>query len=387
MTSIKPKIVKKVLGLVCTFSIMSASAQIIPSPPQINAKGYFLVDFTTGKVIAEGEADTKLAPASLTKMMTSYVIGTEIAAGNISPSDQVTISEKAWAKNFPASSVMFIEVGKQVSVDDLNHGIIIQSGNDACVAMAEHIAGSESAFADLMNAHAEKLGMTNTHFINSHGLDTDEHYTTPRDMATLGAALIRDVPDEYALYKKKSFSYNGIKQYNRNSLLWDASLEVDGIKTGHTSDAGYSLVTSAVKDDMRLVAVVMGTESERARKVESKKLLNYGFRFFETITPYQAGDAFADQRVWMGNKETVSLGIMEDTPITIPRGQSKNLKANFELDKTLEAPLAKGTKVGTLFLQLEGEDVAQYPLVTLEEIQEGGFFSKIYDYLRLQISQ
>ncbi|MBE0373880.1 D-alanyl-D-alanine carboxypeptidase (penicillin-binding protein 5/6) [Pseudoalteromonas flavipulchra NCIMB 2033 = ATCC BAA-314] len=387
MTSIKPKIVKKVLGLVCTFSIMSASAQIIPSPPQINAKGYFLVDFTTGKVIAEGEADTKLAPASLTKMMTSYVIGTEIAAGNISPSDQVTISEKAWAKNFPGSSVMFIEVGKQVSVDDLNHGIIIQSGNDACVAMAEHIAGSESAFADLMNAHAEKLGMTNSHFINSHGLDTDEHYTTPRDMATLGAALIRDVPDEYALYKKKSFSYNGIKQYNRNSLLWDASLEVDGIKTGHTSDAGYSLVTSAIKDDMRLVAVVMGTESERARKVESKKLLNYGFRFFETITPYQAGDAFADQRVWMGNKETVSLGIMEDTPITIPRGQSKNLKANFELDKTLEAPLAKGTKVGTLFLQLEGEDVAQYPLVTLEEIQEGGFFSKIYDYLRLQISQ
>ncbi|MDW7547615.1 MULTISPECIES: serine hydrolase [Pseudoalteromonas] len=387
MTSIKPKIVKKVLGLVCTFSIMSASAQIIPSPPQVSAKGYFLMDFTTGKVIAEGNADTKLAPASLTKMMTSYVIGTEIEAGNISPTDMVTISEKAWAKNFPGSSVMFIEVGKQVSVDDLNHGIIIQSGNDACVAMAEHIAGSESAFADLMNAHAKKLGMDNTHFVNSHGLDTDEHFTTPRDMATLGAALISDVPDEYALYKIKSFTYNGIKQYNRNSLLWDASLEVDGIKTGHTSEAGFSLVTSAVKDDMRLVAVVMGTESERARKVESKKLLNYGFRFFETITPYQAGDAFADQRVWMGNKETVSLGIMEDTPITIPRGQSKNLKANFELDKTLEAPLAKGTKVGTLFLQLDGEDIAQYPLVTLEEIQEGGFFSKIYDYLRLQISQ
>ncbi|MEJ6474072.1 serine hydrolase [Pseudoalteromonas piscicida] len=387
MTSIKPKIVKKVLGLVCTFSIMSASAQIIPSAPQINAKGYFLVDFTTGKVIVEGNPDTKLAPASLTKMMTSYVIGTEIAAGNINPSDQVTISENAWAKNFPESSKMFIEVGKQVSVEDLNRGIIIQSGNDACVAMAEHIAGSESAFADLMNAHAEKLGMTNSHFINSHGLDTNEHFTTPRDMATLGAALIRDVPDEYAIYKEKSFTYNGIKQYNRNSLLWDASLDVDGIKTGHTSEAGYSLVTSAVKDDMRLIAVVMGTQSERARKVESKKLLNYGFRFFETITPYQAGDAFVDQRVWMGNKETVSLGIMEDTPITIPRGQSKNLKANFELDKTLEAPLAKGTKVGTLFLQLEGEDVAQYPLVTLEEIQEGGFFSKIYDYLRLQISQ
>ncbi|TMN92483.1 D-alanyl-D-alanine carboxypeptidase [Pseudoalteromonas phenolica] len=387
MTLLKTKLLTKICGLVCSATLFSASAQILPSTPQINAKGYFLVDYTTGKVIAEGEPDTKLAPASLTKMMTSYVIGVEIEAGNISPDDKVTISEKAWAKNFPGSSVMFIEVGKQVTVDDLNHGIIIQSGNDACVAMAEHIAGSESAFADLMNAHAEKLGMSNTHFINSHGLDTDEHYTTPRDMATLGAALIRDVPEEYALYKEKSFTYNGIKQYNRNSLLWDASLDVDGIKTGHTSEAGYSLVTSATKDDMRLIAVVMGTDSERARKVESKKLLNYGFRFFETITPYKAGDSFAEQRIWMGNKETVSLGILEDTPITIPRGQRKNLKANFELDKTLEAPLAKGTTVGKLFLQLEGEEIAQYPLVTLEEIEEGSFFSKIYDYLRLQIMQ
>ena len=387
MTLLKTKLLTKICGLVCSATLFSASAQILPSAPQINAKGYFLVDYTTGKVIAEGEPDTKLAPASLTKMMTSYVIGVEIEAGNISPDDKVTISEKAWAKNFPGSSVMFIEVGKQVTVDDLNHGIIIQSGNDACVAMAEHIAGSESAFADLMNAHAEKLGMSNTHFINSHGLDTDEHYTTPRDMATLGAALIHDVPEEYALYKEKSFTYNGIKQYNRNSLLWDASLDVDGIKTGHTSEAGYSLVTSATKDDMRLIAVVMGTDSERARKVESKKLLNYGFRFFETITPYKAGDSFAEQRIWMGNKETVSLGILEDTPITIPRGQRKNLKANFELDKTLEAPLAKGTTVGKLFLQLEGEEIAQYPLVTLEEIEEGSFFSKIYDYLRLQIMQ
>jgi D-alanyl-D-alanine carboxypeptidase (penicillin-binding protein 5/6) len=282
---------------------------------------------------------------------------------------------------------MFIEVGKQVSVEDLNRGVIIQSGNDACVALAEHIAGTESAFADLMNAHAEKLGMANSHFINSHGLDTNEHYTTPRDMAILGAALIRDVPEEYAIYKEKSFTFNGIKQYNRNSLLWDASLDVDGIKTGHTSEAGYSLVTSATKDDMRLIAVVMGTESERARKDESKKLLNYGFRFFETITPYKSGDSFAKQRIWMGDKEEVSLGILKDTPITIPRGQRKELKANFELDKTLEAPLAKGTKVGTLFLQLDGEEIASYPLVTLEEVGEGSFFSKIYDYLRLQIMQ
>jgi D-alanyl-D-alanine carboxypeptidase (penicillin-binding protein 5/6) len=366
---------------------LSVQAQIIPKPPQINAKGHFLVDFSTGKIIAQSEADTQLAPASLTKMMTSYVIGVEVENGNISLDDQVTISENAWAKNFPGSSRMFIEVGKKVSVDDLNRGIIVQSGNDACVAMAEHIAGSESAFADLMNAYAQKLGMSNTHFINSHGLDTNEHYTTPRDMATLGVALIRDVPSEYALYSEKSFTFDGIKQYNRNSLLWDENLRVDGIKTGHTNEAGYSLVTSAKKGNMRLVSVVMGTKSERSRATESRKLLNYGFRFFETVTPYEAGDSFAEQRIWMGDKETISLGILEDTPITIPRGQMKNLKANFELDKALEAPIEKGVKVGTLFLQLDGEDVAQYPLVTLEEINEGSFFSKIYDYISLQISK
>jgi D-alanyl-D-alanine carboxypeptidase (penicillin-binding protein 5/6) len=374
------------LSLVACISL-SVQAQIIPKPPQINAKGHFLVDFSTGKIIAQSEADTQLAPASLTKMMTSYVIGVEVENGNISLDDQVTISENAWAKNFPGSSRMFIEVGKKVSVDDLNRGIIVQSGNDACVAMAEHIAGSESAFADLMNAYAQKLGMSNTHFINSHGLDTNEHYTTPRDMATLGVALIRDVPSEYALYSEKSFTFDGIKQYNRNSLLWDENLRVDGIKTGHTNEAGYSLVTSAKKGNMRLVSVVMGTKSERSRATESRKLLNYGFRFFETVTPYEAGDSFAEQRIWMGDKETISLGILEDTPITIPRGQMKNLKANFELDKALEAPIEKGVKVGTLFLQLDGEDVAQYPLVTLEEINEGSFFSKISDYISLQISK
>ncbi|MBE0362517.1 D-alanyl-D-alanine carboxypeptidase (penicillin-binding protein 5/6) [Pseudoalteromonas ulvae UL12] len=386
MKRLKNTLLKNVCTIVCTVGIFSANAQILPAPPQINAKGYFLVDYTTGKVIAEGAPDERLAPASLTKMMTSYVIGLEIKNKNILPSDVVTISEKAWSKNFPDSSKMFIEVGKKITVEDLNRGIIIQSGNDACVAMAEHIAGSESAFADLMNAHAQRLGMSNSHFINSHGLDTDEHYTTPRDMANLGIALIRDVPEEYAIYAEKSFTFNGIKQYNRNSLLWDESLDVDGIKTGHTSEAGYSLVTSATKADMRLVAVVMGTDSERARKVESKKLLNYGFRFYETITPYKAGDSFASQRIWMGNKEEVSLGIVEDTPITIPRGQAKNLKANFKLDKVLEAPIAKGTSVGTLFLQLDGEDIAQYPLVTLEEVEEGSFFSQIYDYLRLQLA-
>jgi|TARA_B110000014_G_C20107896_1_gene582968 D-alanyl-D-alanine carboxypeptidase (penicillin-binding protein 5/6) len=368
---------------VLALSPLANALTIIPDAPQINAKGYILIDYTTGKVIAETNADTLLAPASLTKMMTSYIIGKELENGNISNTDKVLISENAWAKNFPDSSKMFIEVGTEVSVDLLNQGIIVASGNDACVAMAEHIAGSESAFADLMNAHAEQLGMSSSFFENSHGLDSTSHMTTPRDMATLATAIIRDVPEEYALYKQKSFTYNNIKQYNRNSLLWDKSLNVDGMKTGHTSNAGYSLVTSATKGDMRLVTVVMGTASERERKVESKKLLNYGFRFFETFTPYTAGEKFASNRVWMGDKEQVDLGILVDTPITIPRGQRKNLKANIELNQQLEAPLAKGAVVGTLFLQLDGEDVSSYPLVALEEVNKGSWFSQLIDYIKL----
>ena len=380
-------ITASLFGSALAFSSLSQAVTVIPETPQINAKGFILVDYTTGKVIAESNADMLLAPASLTKMMTSYIIGKELENGNISNDDKVLISEKAWAKNFPESSKMFIEVGTEVPVSLLNQGIIVASGNDACVAMAEHIAGSESAFADLMNAHAEQLGMTSSFFENSHGLDSDSHMTTPRDMAVLASAIIREVPNEFEIYKQKSFTYNNIKQYNRNSLLWDKSLNVDGLKTGHTSNAGYSLVTTATKDDMRLVTVVMGTESERARKVESKKLLNYGFRFFETYTPYKAGEKFATHRIWMGDKEEVDLGILSDTPITIPRGQRKNLKANFELDQQLTAPIAKGTVVGKLFLQLEGEDIAQYPLVTLQEVNEGSFFSKIIDYIKLFFAQ
>jgi len=369
-----------------TLTPIAHAISVIPDAPQINAKGFILIDHTTGKVIAEGNADAQLAPASLTKMMTSYIIGKELESGNIKNDDLVMISENAWAKNFPDSSKMFIEVGTEVSVNLLNQGIIVASGNDACVAMAEHIAGSESAFADLMNAHAEQLGMSSSFFENSHGLDSTEHMTTPRDMATLARAIIREVPEEYAIYKQKSFTYNKIKQYNRNSLLWDKSLNIDGMKTGHTSNAGYSLVTSATKGNMRLVTVVMGTASERARKVESKKLLNYGFRFFETITPYKAGEKFVSNRVWMGDRETVDLGISLDTPITIPRGQKKNLEANFELNQQLTAPLAKGTVVGTLFLQLDGKDVAKYPLVTLNEVNEGSLFSRLVDYVKLQFA-
>ena len=374
------------LVTVSSFAITAANAAapvVIPDAPNIAAKAYVLMDYNTGKVIAEKNAYESLNPASLTKMMTSYVIGQEIKAGNISPDDEVTISKNAWSKNFPDSSKMFIEVGKKVTVNDLNHGIIIQSGNDACVAMAEHIAGTESAFVQLMNSWAKQLGMKDSHFENPHGLTAKDHKSTAYDMAILGAALIRDVPDEYKLYDIKSFTYNGIKQYNRNGLLWDTSMHVDGIKTGHTKDAGYNLVASATKDGMRLISVVMGTKSEQARKAESKKLLNYGFRFFETVTPYKAGDTFTTQPVWYGSQSEVKLGVATDTPITINRGQAKDIKANFELTKTLEAPLTKGETVGRIYFQLNGKDIAQLPLVTLESVQEGSWFSKLVDYFKL----
>lgn len=375
--------------LVCVFLSFSVSAapKVIPNSPVIAANGYLLMDFDSGKILTGKNEDVPIPPASLTKMMTSYVIGQEVNAGNISLDDQVVISENAWAKNFPDSSKMFIEVGKTVSVADLNRGIIIQSGNDACVAMAEHIAGSEDAFADLMNSWAKQLGMNNTHFVNSHGLHSSDHNTSPRDMAILAAAMIRDVPEEYAIYKEKSFTYNNITQYNRNSLLWDKSLNVDGIKTGHTSDAGYSLVSSATKDGMRLIAVVMGTSSEQARKAESKKLLNWGFRFFETLTPYNAGDKLASERIWMGDVEFVDLGVQESTPITIPRGAAKNLKANFVLETELEAPLAKGAVVGKVFYEVDGEQLAEFPLVTLNEVNEGSWFSRLMDYFQLLIKR
>ncbi|WP_095504500.1 serine hydrolase [Paraferrimonas sedimenticola] len=361
---------------------VTAAPTVIPEAPTVAAKAFVLMDYNSGKVLAENNSYEQLHPASLTKMMTSYVIGQEMVAGNIAPDDMVTVSENAWAKNFPDSSKMFIEVGKQVSVADLNRGIIVQSGNDACVAMAEHIAGTESGFADLMNSWAKQLGMQDSFFVNSHGLDSDQHKTTAYDMAILGRALIRDVPEEYAIYAEKSFTYNGIKQFNRNGLLWDKSMNVDGIKTGHTSKAGYSLVTSGTKDGMRLVAVVMGTNSVAARKAESKKLLNYGFRFFESVTPYKAGDSFTEQRIWFGDRKMIKLGVDQDTAFTLYRGQSKKLKANFELNQELNAPIEQGEVVGKVYFQVDGEDVASFPLVTLEAVPEGSLIDRIFDYFR-----
>jgi D-alanyl-D-alanine carboxypeptidase (penicillin-binding protein 5/6) len=368
--------------VVASFSL-NAAPSVIPDTPIVAAKAFILVDFDSGKVIAEKNADESLEPASLTKMMTSYVIGQEIKAGNIGLQDQVTISKNAWAKNFPDSSKMFIEVGKTVTVEKLNQGIIVQSGNDACVAMAEHIAGTEGAFAQLMNSWSEQLGMNATHFVNSHGLDNREHYTSARDMSTLGQALIRDVPEEYRIYAQKKFTYNNITQYNRNGLLWDKSMNVDGIKTGHTSQAGYNLVSSATKDNMRLIAVVMGTKNADARKAESKKLLNFGFRFYETVTLHDANSNIVSERVWMGTQEQISLGLAEKLTLTVPRGQAKNLTASFEIQKELSAPIAKGDIVGKIFYNLNDEEIAQVDLIALEDVGLGGWFSRLIDYFKL----
>lgn len=373
-------------SLVLTTSVFLSTATIaapsvVPDPPQIAAKGYLLMDYHSGKLLAKYNADERLNPASLTKMMTSYVIGQELLRGNISAKDEVIVSKKAWAKNFPGSSKMFIEVGTSVTVADLNRGIVIQSGNDACVAMAEHVAGSEESFVDLMNAWAKTLGMKNTNFANSHGLDDDELYSTPYDLALLGQALIRDVPEEYAIYKEKAFTYNDITQYNRNSLLWDKSMNVDGIKTGHTDKAGFNLVTSATEGDMRLIAVVMGAKTANSRKAESKKLLNYGFRFFETVSPHKANETFVMEKVWMGNVDEVALGVTQSTYVTLPRGKASDLKASFVLEKTLEAPIEKGDVIGTLFYNLDGELVAEYPLVALSDVKQGGIFTRLIDYI------
>ncbi|EOD56149.1 D-alanyl-D-alanine carboxypeptidase family protein [Aeromonas molluscorum] len=360
---------------------------VVPAAPTISAKAHILIDYASGQILAEENAEERLPPASLTKMMTSYIIGQELLKGNIKRTDMVTISQNAWSKNYSDSSKMFIEVGKQVSVDDLNKGIIIQSGNDACVAMAEFLAGSTDSFASLMNTWSAKLGMNDSHFMNPHGLDAEGHYSTAHDMARLGQALIRDLPEEYKIYSQKSFVFNGITQHNRNRLLWDQSLQVDGIKTGHVSQVGYNLVSSATNNEgMRLIAVVFGASSEASRAAESKKLLTYGFRFFQSSTPYKAGTELVSQKIWMGDKPEVKLGVDQDVSVVVTRGQASNLKADFQLDSELKAPLAKGQKVGTVFLKQGDKEIKQVPLVALEDVQEGGLMSRLWDYVVLLVT-
>lgn len=364
----------------------SASPTLIPAPPQIAASGYLLMDADSGKVLIEYNADEQLPPASLTKMMTSYVIAYEMEQGNVSGEDLVTVSRNAWAQNpiFTGSSLMWIEVGTQVPLAELEKGIVISSGNDASVAAAEHVAGSESAFVDLMNQHARLLGLDNTHFVNSHGLPHPEQYSSARDMARIARASLR-YPEHYALYAVKEFTYNGIRQTNRNRLLWrDPS--VDGLKTGHTEEAGYCLVTSAKRDGMRLISVVMGAASEAMRERETQKLLAYGFRYFETHPIYQAGTELSQARVWGGEQDEVRLGVAEAVSLTIPRGQRNHIEAVMNINQVIKAPVAQGEVLGEMVVSLGDEELLRRPLVALDAVEPGSLFKRLWDALLLFVS-
>ncbi|WP_274023887.1 D-alanyl-D-alanine carboxypeptidase family protein [Vibrio parahaemolyticus] len=369
-------------GLVTFSHFAFAAPTVVPNAPELSSRGYVLMDYHTGKVLVERDADKRLNPASLTKLMTAYVAGQEVNAGNISLDDQVVISRNAWAKNFPDSSKMFIEVNTSVSLSDLYRGLVVQSGNDASVAIAEHVAGSEAGFVGLMNSWASQLGLTNSSFTNPHGLDSEGLYSTPHDIAKLGQAIIRDLPDIYPMYSETSFTYNGITQYNRNGLLRDRSMNVDGMKTGYTSGAGYSLATSATNGDMRLIAVVMGAKSQSVRESESKQLLSYGFRFYDTLMPTAAGTDIANARVWMGQKDELKVGVNRDVYLTLPKGDVNKLKAEVEYNGDLLAPIAQDQVVGTLLYKVDGKVVKETELVALEPVEEGGIFKRIMDWFK-----
>jgi len=362
--------------LLALFFISNAQA-VVPEAPEINASGYLLMEMHSGKVLVEKNADQRLEPASLTKIMTAHVVFEEIAKGKLKLSDMVHISEKAWKTE---GSRMFVKVNSDVSVEDLLRGLIIQSGNDSAVALAEHIAGSEDAFAGLMNAHAAQLGMTSTNFVNSTGLPHPDHYTTPSDIVKVTAATIRDYPDFYPMYAEKQFTYNEIKQYNRNNLLWRNNA-VDGVKTGHTEAAGFCLVSSAKYDQMRLIAVVMGTESAKARIKESQALLAFGSRFYETHRLYEAGQKLTENRVWFGDQKILALGIGEDVYVTIPRRDYDNLKPTLEVKAKLEAPINKGDSLGTVTVMLGNDVVTTRPLVALAQVEKGSLWRRFLDFI------
>jgi serine-type D-Ala-D-Ala carboxypeptidase (penicillin-binding protein 5/6) len=364
------------------FSTTLANAEdpaLKPAPPVIAASSYILQDFNSGKVLAENNADAKLAPASLTKILTVYVAFKEIKNGRLHLDDLATISEAAWKTG---GSKMFVKVNDKVKVEDLLKGIIIQSGNDASVAIAEHIAGNEASFAELMNQHAAQLGMTNSHFENSDGLPSDGHYTTARDLTKLTTALIKNFPEFYPWFSQKEFTYNKITQHNRNLLLGRDN-SVDGVKTGHTEEAGYCLVASALRNGMRLISVVMGTESETARANENQNLLNYGFRFFESHRLYEGKKPIDEVRIYKGATDKLQLGLAEDFYVTTLVNAFKDLKTSVTPNKLIVAPIKAGDKVGTISVALKNEVIVSRDLVALNTVEKGGIFRRLYDSMVL----
>jgi D-alanyl-D-alanine carboxypeptidase (penicillin-binding protein 5/6) len=369
-----------VLTLLLSFFAISAVAQNVPAPV-LAGKAWLLLDHGTGQVLTAHEPDTRIEPASLTKLMTAYVTFAALKAGTITLDQSAAVSEKAWRQE---GSRMFIEPRKPVTVQELLRGMIVQSGNDACVALAELIAGSEEAFAELMNREARRLGMTNTHFTNSTGLPDEQLYTTVRDLSVLASALVRDFPEYYPLYAEKEFTYNKITQPNRNRLLWMDGT-VDGIKTGHTSSAGYCLVASAQRGPRRLISVVVGTDSDTIRAQESLKLLNFGFQFFDTVQLYAAGQTLSQFRIWKGKAKEVPVGFTSDFVMSLPKGQAEKISATLTSQQPLVAPVQKGQPVGTMQLTLDGRILGEYPVVALQDVPLAGFFGRLWDALLMWI--
>jgi D-alanyl-D-alanine carboxypeptidase (penicillin-binding protein 5/6) len=350
----------------------------IPTAPQVDARAYIVVDYRTDKILAAKDATARMEPASLTKLMTAYIVFQELAAGKLKLDEQVVVSEHAWRSE---GSRTFIELGKPVSIQDLILGMIVQSGNDATIALAERIAGTEATFAQLMNANAKRLGMVGTHFENSSGLPSPQHYTTARDLSLLANAMISEYPQYYKWFSVREFEHNGIKQQNRNGLL-EKDPTVDGLKTGHTDSAGFCLVTSALRDGMRLVSVVMGSASMKARENASGALLNYGFTFYDTKLVVKGGTVLATSRVWKGQNPSVDLGIKDDLYITLPRGDA-GIKTTTEVQPRLIAPLALDANLGTLRVVDGGQTLATLPLHPLKEVPAGGWWRRLIDTIRL----
>lgn len=367
-----------VLMLALTGKAMSQSV-LIPSPPQIAGSSYVLMDPKSGRIIMEENSHERLPPASLTKMMTAYIVERELDEGRIAMSDMVPISVNAWKTE---GSRTFVREGTQVSVEDLLRGVIIQSGNDASVALAEFVAGSEGAFVDIMNQQAQLLGMKDTNFANATGLPSPDHFSTAYDLAILAQAIINDYPENYPLYAEKHFTYNNIRQPNRNSLLWRDD-SVDGLKTGHTEEAGYCLVASAKRNDTRFIAVVMGTSSSEARAQEIQKMLNYGFRYYESERLFRSGQELIEARVWGGQADQLSVGMTEDVYVTIPRGSRNELESTVDLDSVIKAPIKIGDELGRVKVSYNGEVLVDQPVLALTDVPEGGFFKRIWDAIKL----
>ena len=363
--------------LIVPFCMDLSAQSLVPKAPKLNLSSYILIEASTNTVIAEFNSDNQIAPASMTKVMSGYVMADQIANGSISLDDKVLISEKAWKTG---GSKMFIEAGKRVSVKDLLSGIIIQSGNDATIAMAEYVAGSEEGFVDFMNAYASEMGLTNSLFQNSTGFSDPNHFTSAKDLAKLTQALINNFPDHYATYKEKEFTFSGIRQLNRNKLLWRDD-SVDGVKTGHTDSAGFCLISSAQRNDMRLIAVVAGSESENERLTASQRLLEYGFRFYATQKLVAQEIKVTTAKVWGGKTNEVALGSTKDIYLTLPRSEFKNIKANYQFNNNLQAPIEIGQMIGSIEFTSNDRVVLSAPLVAIETVEAKGFFGMLWSRL------